>query len=179
VGAAEVGYRASLKDEVRNAIEKFENDEIVLCCTGEGQTSEGEFWEALKTASNLKLPVVFLVEDNGYAISVPVEINTAGGKISQLVRGFPGLYIEEVDGTDVIASYEATGRAVQYARERRGPALIHAHVVRPYSHSMSDDEKLYRTEQERGLEAQRDSIDIPPTSYRGGDCIGDEPMRST
>jgi 2-oxoisovalerate dehydrogenase E1 component len=158
VGAAEVGYRASLQEQLRAAIEKFETDEIVLCCTGEGQTSEGEFWEALNTASNLKLPVVFLVEDNGYAISVPVEINTAGGKISQLVRGFPGLYIEEVDGCDVIASYEATGRAVQYARERRGPALIHAHVVRPYSHSMSDDEKLYRPEKERQLEAQRDPI---------------------
>ena len=158
VGAAEVGYRASLQEQMRAAIEKFENDEIVLCCTGEGQTSEGEFWEALNTASNLKLPVVFLVEDNGYAISVPVEINTAGGKISQLVRGFPGLYIEEVDGCDVIASYEATGRAVQYARERRGPALIHAHVVRPYSHSMSDDEKLYRPEKERERESQRDPI---------------------
>ena len=158
VGAAEAGYRASLKDELRNAIEKFESDEIVLCCSGEGQTSEGEFWEALNTACNLKLPVVFLVEDNGYAISVPVEVNTAGGKISNLVRGFPGLYIEEVDGCDVIASYEATGRAIQYARERRGPALIHAHVVRPYSHSMSDDEKLYRPEKEREIEVQRDPL---------------------
>jgi 2-oxoisovalerate dehydrogenase E1 component len=130
----------------------------VLCCTGEGQTSEGEFWESLNTAANLKLPVVYLVEDNGYAISVPVEVNTAGGKISNLVRGFPGLYIEEIDGCDVIASYEATGRAIQYARERRGPALIHAHVVRPYSHSMSDDERLYRPEKERELEVQRDPI---------------------
>src|SRR5262245_11571552 len=158
VGAAEAGYRASLKEELRAAIEKFEKDEIVLCTTGEGQTSEGEFWEALNTACNLKLPVVFLVEDNGYAISVPVEINTAGGKISQLVRGFPGLYIEEVDGCDVIASYEATGRAVQYARARKGPALVHAHVVRPYSHSMSDDEKLYRTDKERDEEVQREPI---------------------
>src|SRR5262245_29501514 len=158
VGSAEVGHRAALNDAMRGAIEKFENDEIVLCCSGEGQTSEGEFWEALNTACNLKLPVVFLIQDNGYAISVPVEINTAGGKISNLVRGFPGLYIEEVDGCDVIASYEATGRAIQYARERRGPALIHAHVVRPYSHSMSDDEKLYRPEKERELEAQRDPI---------------------
>ena len=113
VGAAEAGYRASLKDELRNAIEKFESDEIVLCCSGEGQTSEGEFWEALNTACNLKLPVVFLIEDNGYAISVPVEVNTAGGKISNLVRGFPGLYIEEVDGCDVI------GAASQAAKARR------------------------------------------------------------
>jgi 2-oxoisovalerate dehydrogenase E1 component len=143
---------------MRAAIETFEDDEVVLCCTGEGQTSEGEFWEALNSACNLKLPVVFLVEDNGYAISVPVEVNTAGGKISQLVTGFPGLYIEEVDGCDVIASYEATGRAVQYCRERKGPALIHAQVVRPYSHSMSDDERLYRPEEERELDARRDPI---------------------
>jgi 2-oxoisovalerate dehydrogenase E1 component len=158
VGCAEVGQRASLNDQMRAAIETFEDDEVVLCCTGEGQTSEGEFWEALNSACNLKLPVVFLVEDNGYAISVPVEVNTAGGKISQLVTGFPGLYIEEVDGCDVIASYEATGRAVQYCRERKGPALIHAQVVRPYSHSMSDDERLYRPEEERELDARRDPI---------------------
>ncbi|MGH7471918.1 MAG: transketolase C-terminal domain-containing protein, partial [Longimicrobiales bacterium] len=112
----------------------------------------------LNTACNLKLPVVFLVEDNGYAISVPVEVGLAGGKISRLVSGFPGLYIEEVDGCDVIASYEATGRAVHYARTRRGPALIHAQVVRPYSHSMSDDERSYRSESERQLEARRDPI---------------------
>ncbi|MGH7460984.1 MAG: alpha-ketoacid dehydrogenase subunit alpha/beta [Longimicrobiales bacterium] len=158
VGCAEAGYRASMNDQMRAAIEAFENDEIVLCTTGEGQTSEGEFWEALNTACNLKLPVVFLVEDNGYAISVPVEVNTAGGKISQLVSGFPCLYVEEVDGCDVIASYEATGRAVQYCRERRGPALIHAQVVRPYSHSMSDDERLYRSEAERAIDAKRDPI---------------------
>ena len=158
VGCAEAGYRASLKEEMRAALEEFQSDEIVLCTTGEGQTSEGEFWEALNTASNLKLPVVFLVEDNGYAISVPVEVNTAGGKISQLVKGFPDLYIEEVDGCDVLASYEASGRAVQYARERRGPALLHAKVVRPYSHSMSDDERLYRPEAEREIEAKRDPI---------------------
>jgi 2-oxoisovalerate dehydrogenase E1 component len=158
VGCAEAGQRAALVDEMRAAIEKFEDDEVVLCCTGEGQTSEGEFWEALNTACNLKLPVVFLVEDNGYAISVPVEVNTAGGKISQLVTGFPGLYVEEVDGCDVMASYEATGRAVQYCRARRGPALIHAQVVRPYSHSMSDDERLYRPEEERALDARRDPI---------------------
>jgi 2-oxoisovalerate dehydrogenase E1 component len=158
VGAAEVGWRAAQVDEMRAAIDKFEDDEIVLCTTGEGQTSEGEFWEAMSTACNLKLPVVFLVEDNGYAISVPVEVNTPGGNISRLLVGFPNLYIEEVDGTDVIASYEASKRAVEYARARKGPALLHAHVVRPYSHSMSDDERLYRPESERALDAQRDPV---------------------
>jgi 2-oxoisovalerate dehydrogenase E1 component len=158
VGCAEGGHRARLDDAMRAAIEDFEDDEVVLCTTGEGQTSEGEFWEAMNTACNLGLPVVFLVEDNGYAISVPVEVNTAGGRVSRLLSGFPGLYIEEVDGCDVFASFEAAGRAIAHARARRGPALLHAHVVRPYSHSMSDDERLYRTEEERAREAERDPI---------------------
>jgi 2-oxoisovalerate dehydrogenase E1 component len=162
VGTAEGAWRAGQLEEMRAAIEAFEDDEVVLCTTGEGQTSEGEFWEALNTATNLKLPVVFLVEDNGYAISVPVEVNTPGGKISEVVKGFPNLYIEEVDGCDVLASVEAAGRAVDYARQRKGPALLHAHVIRPYSHSMSDDERMYRTEKEREADAARD----PLVTYR-------------
>jgi 2-oxoisovalerate dehydrogenase E1 component len=120
VGTAEGAWRASLLEEMRERVEAFEDDEVVLCTTGEGQTSQGEFWEALNTASNLKLPVIFLVEDNGYAISVPVEVNTAGGSISALVKAFPDLYIEEVDGTDVPASLEAAGRAVSTAGSGRG-----------------------------------------------------------
>jgi 2-oxoisovalerate dehydrogenase E1 component len=115
-------------------------DEVVLCTTGEGTTSEGEFWEAMNSAANLKLPVVFLVEDNGYAISVPVEVNTAGGSISKLVASFPGLFIQEIDGCDPLASYEAMSKAHDYCRQRKGPALVHAKVIRPYSHSLSDDE---------------------------------------
>ncbi|MGH7551635.1 MAG: alpha-ketoacid dehydrogenase subunit alpha/beta [Longimicrobiales bacterium] len=158
VGCAEAGMRASLDERMRAAIEDFEDDEVILCTTGEGQTSEGEFWEAMNTACNLALPVVFLVEDNGYAISVPVEVNTAGGSISKIVSGFPGLHIQEFDGCDVLASYEAASKAVAYCRQRKGPALLHAHVVRPYSHSMSDDERLYRPEDERKLESERDPI---------------------
>lgn len=158
VGCAEAGMRASKVEAMREAIEPFEDDEIVLVTTGDGTTSQGEFWEALNTACNLGLPVVFLVEDNGYAISVPVEVNTAGGSISKLVSGFPGLYIEEVDGCDVMASYEAAGRVIAHARARKGPALLHAHVIRPYSHSMSDDERMYRPEAEREAEAKRDPI---------------------
>jgi 2-oxoisovalerate dehydrogenase E1 component len=158
VGCAEAAKRASLDDAMRAAIDAFEDDEVVLCTTGEGQTSEGEFWEAMNSAANLQLPVVFLVEDNGYAISVPVEVNTAGGSVSRLVANFPGLLVEEVDGCDVLASYEAAARVVAHARARKGPALLHAHVVRPYSHSMSDDERLYRTDEERGLDAERDPI---------------------
>jgi 2-oxoisovalerate dehydrogenase E1 component len=158
VGTAEAAWRAAQLDEMQDTIEAFEDDEVVLCTTGEGQTSEGEFWEALNTASNLKLPVVFLVEDNGYAISVPVEVGTAGGSVSQLVSGFPDLLIEEVDGTDLLASLAAAEKVVRYARERKGPALLHAKVIRPYSHSMSDDERMYKTEAEREDEAKRDPL---------------------
>jgi 2-oxoisovalerate dehydrogenase E1 component len=158
VGCAEAGMRASRDEAMRAAIDEFSDDEVVLCTTGEGQTSQGEFWEALNTACNLKLPVVFLVEDNGYAISVPVEVNTAGGSISGLMTGFPALLIEEFDGTDLLQSHEVCGRAVEYARQRKGPVLLHAHVVRPYSHSMSDDERLYRPASERAEEARRDPL---------------------
>jgi 2-oxoisovalerate dehydrogenase E1 component len=135
-----------------------ECDDIVVVSAGDGTTSEGEFFEALNTACMEKLPVLFLIEDNGYAISVPVEVQTAGGSISKLVSGFPGLHIEECDGTDVLESYAAFGRAAAWCRQRRGPALVHAHVVRPYSHSLSDDEKLYKTTEEREEEARRDPI---------------------
>ena len=154
VGSAEATLRAKLL----NITDGFEKDEVVFISTGEGQTSEGEFWESLNTASNLKLPAVYLVEDNGYAISVPVEVNTTGGSISKLVRSFPNLFIEEVDGCDLLASYDTMQRAVDYARQRKGPALVHAHVIRPYSHSLSDDEKLYRPPAEREADAARDPV---------------------
>ena len=158
VGAAEAGRKVAAIPELRSLIEKFEDDEIVVVCAGEGTTSEGEFWESLNTACNLRLPVVYVVEDNGYAISVPVEVQTAGGSISKLVSGFPDLHVVECDGTDVEEMYRAAGEAVAYARERKGPAFIHAHCVRPYSHSMSDDERLYRTEEERAAQAARDPL---------------------
>ena len=158
VGTSEVAYRAKLEESIRERIEEFEDDEIVVVCSGDGTTSEGEFWEALNTACNLKLPVIFLIEDNGYAISVPVEVQTAGGSISKLVSGFPNLFITECDGTDVLDSYEKAGEVVQYCREGRGPALLHAHVTRPYSHSMSDDERMYRPESEREAQEKRDPL---------------------
>ena len=158
VGAAEATLRARLL-EIANG---FQDDEVVYVSTGDGTTSEGEFWESLNTASNLKLPVVYLVEDNGYAISVPVEVNTAGGSISKLVSSFPGLFVQEVDGCDFIASYAAMSKAVDYARARKGPALVHAHVIRPYSHSLSDDEVMYRPPTERDADAARDPVTVFP-----------------
>ncbi len=132
------------------------SDEVTLMCSGEGATSEGEFWESVNAACLENLPIVFLIEDNGYAISVPVEKQTAGGNIAQLLSGFPNLRRVEVDGTDVVASYQALTEAAAYARERRGPALVHASVIRPYSHSLSDDERLYKTQAERDAEEARD-----------------------
>ena len=132
--------------------------EVTLVASGEGATSEGEFWEALNAACLLRLPVLFLIEDNGYAISVPVECQTAGGDISSLVSGFPGLLREPVDGTDFLSSYRAMRRAAAYCREGRGPALVHARVIRPYSHSLSDDERLYKSAAERQAESERDPV---------------------
>jgi 2-oxoisovalerate dehydrogenase E1 component len=158
VGCAEAWLRYSGIDAIPERDERIRGDEVVLCTTGDGTTSEGEFWEALSTATNLKLPVVFLVEDNGYAISVPVEVNTPGGSISKLLTGFPGLFIQEVDGCDVMASYDVVAKAVDYARARKGPALVHATVIRPYSHSLSDDEVQYRPPAERQADAERDPL---------------------
>jgi len=137
---------------------EFHGDEVVFTSLGEGSTSQGEFWEALNTASNRKLPVVFCVEDNGYAISVPVEVNTPGGNISRLVANFPNFHFAEVDGTDAEACLRVFQEAVAYCRSGRGPAFVHGHVVRPYSHSLSDDDKLYRSTAERDADALRDPL---------------------
>ena len=133
-------------------------EEITLVTSGDGATSEGEFWEALTGACLDRLPVLFLIEDNGYAISVPIECQTAGGNVSKLVAGFPGLLRLEVDGTDFPASYRAMREAAAWCREGRGPALVHAQVVRLYSHSLSDDERHYKTRAERLTEAERDPV---------------------
>ncbi|MFZ0202037.1 MAG: dehydrogenase E1 component subunit alpha/beta [Candidatus Sulfotelmatobacter sp.] len=136
----------------------FHGDEVTYVSLGDGTTSEGEFWEALNAVALNKLPVIFCVQDNGYAISVPVEVQTAGGSISRLVSGFPNFHFEEVDGTDPVASYGAFQRAAQYCREGHGPAFVHAHVIRPYSHSLSDDERLYRPDTERERDSARDPV---------------------
>ncbi|MFZ1975405.1 MAG: dehydrogenase E1 component subunit alpha/beta [Candidatus Acidiferrales bacterium] len=136
----------------------FHRDEVVYVSAGDGTTSEGEFYESLNTASSKRLPLLYLIEDNGYAISVPVEVQTPGGNISRLLTNYPNLHVEECDGTEPLESYAALRRAVEHCRARKGPALVHAHVIRPYSHSLSDDEKLYKSEGERSAEAQRDPL---------------------
>src|SRR6202165_526145 len=156
VGCAEAGYRVKLIKELKKVIKGFHHDEVVYVSLGDGTTSEGEFWEALNTACNLKLPVVFLLEDNGYAISVPVEVQTAGGDVSKLIQGFPNLYRQRCDGTDPIESLAVMRRAVDNCRKGRGPSFVHAKVIRPYSHS--DDEKLYRGEAERVADAEHDPV---------------------
>jgi 2-oxoisovalerate dehydrogenase E1 component len=167
VGCAEVGrYLAAHPNAAAQATGdyrqfkevKFHADEITYVSLGDGTTSEGEFWEDLNTASNSRLPIIFVVQDNEYAISVPVEVQTAGGNISRLVSGFPNFHFEEVDGTDPVVSYAAFVRAVAHCRAGDGPAFVHAHVIRPYSHSLSDDERLYRPDVERQRDAQRDPI---------------------
>jgi 2-oxoisovalerate dehydrogenase E1 component len=166
VGAAEAtlyyeGRPKALTQAKRAPLGKYvrhEADEIVYVSGGDGATSEGEFWESLNAACAKELPLLYLIEDNGYAISVPVEVQTAGGSISRLTRSFPSLHVAECDGTDPLESYGILKEAVEYVRQRRGPALIHAKVTRPYSHSLSDDEKLYKTSEEREEEAHRDPL---------------------
>jgi 2-oxoisovalerate dehydrogenase E1 component len=158
VGVAEAGLLYQQIDTIADREEHFHADEVVFCSLGEGATSEGEFWESLNTASQKRLPVVYLVEDNGYAISVPVDAQTPGGDISRLVEPFPHLKVARVDGCDFLASHTALHEAVQWTRDRQGPALVHAKVTRPYSHSLSDDERLYKTAAERADEAGRDPL---------------------
>jgi len=158
VGCAEASYRLNLIPELKQRIKGFHDDEVTYVSLGDGTSSEGEFWEALNTACNLKLPVLFLLEDNGYAISVPVEVQTAGGDVSKLIENFPNLYLQRCDGTDPIESLQTMRRAVAYCRDRKGPAFVHAKVIRPYSHSLSDDERLYRSDEERLGDAERDPV---------------------
>ena len=134
------------------------SDAVVLTSTGEGATSEGEFWEAINAATLECLPVIFLVQDNGFAISTPVEAQTPGGDISKLVAGHPHLRLFRCDGTDFTASYATMAEAVNYCRAERKPAFVHAYCTRPYSHSLSDDDKLYKSAAERAEEARQDPV---------------------
>jgi 2-oxoisovalerate dehydrogenase E1 component len=158
VGAGEAGMLYERITAIGDRQEHYHADEVIYMSIGEGATSEGEFWEALNTACTRDVPVLFVVEDNGYAISVPVEVQTAGGDISKLVESFPNLEIFRCDGTDFLDSYKTLGDAVARVRRDRKPTFVHAKVIRPYSHSLSDDERLYKTPDERKAEALRDPL---------------------
>ena len=158
VGCAEAGVIYQRLTPIPDRESHFHDDEVTYVSLGDGSTSEGEFWESLNTSCTNQLPILYLVEDNGYAISVPVEAQTPGGDISRLVEHFPGLRTLRCDGTDFLASYRTLGDAVSHVRSRKGPVFVHASVTRPYSHSLSDDEKLYKTAAEREAEARRDPL---------------------
>jgi 2-oxoisovalerate dehydrogenase E1 component len=158
VGAGEAGMIYERVTTIADRNERFHSDEITYLSIGEGATSEGEFWESLNTACTRCVPVLYLVEDNGYAISVPVEVQTPGGDVSRLVEAYPNLKVMRCDGTDFIDSYRTLGEAAAYVRRERKPAFVHAKVIRPYSHSLSDDERLYKTPDERKAEALRDPL---------------------
>lgn len=138
---------------------KANSDEIVLCTAGEGTTCQGEFFEAINYACLKELPVLFVIEDNGYAISTPVEESIAGGSVSQIVSGFPNLTLYEVDGNDLLASLDVLGDAVEAMRSGEASVvLVHSHVKRLYPHSLSDDHAAYRSQAELAEESAQDCI---------------------
>src|SRR5215510_9845927 len=159
VGCAEAALIYSRVPQIEDRESKYKSDEVTYISIGEGGTSEGEFWEALNTACTRKLPVLFLIEDNGYAISVPVDVQTAGGNVASLVRNFPNLFwVGEINGSDPVESYGVLREAIAHCRARKGPAFVRAQVTRPYSHSMSDDEAKYKSKTQRDEEAKRDCL---------------------
>jgi 2-oxoisovalerate dehydrogenase E1 component len=158
VGAAEAGRYLQRVKEARARASEFHDDEVIYMSIGDGSISEGEFWEAFNSACNMSLPVLFLVEDNGYAISTPRSVQISGIPIHEQVASYPNVKIMDIDGNDFHASYDALMDAVSYCRDRKGPALVRAVVTRPYSHSMSDDESTYRSKTEREADAKRDCL---------------------
>ena len=158
VGAAEAGMIYAAVTDIPDGAARQHGDEVTYVSIGDGATSEGEFWESLNSACTKPVPVLYLVEDNGYAISVPVAVQTPGGDVSRLVESFPNLKVFRCDGTDYFDSHRTMDAAVQWIRRERKPALVHATVTRPYSHSLSDDERLYKTPEEREAEAARDPL---------------------
>ena len=156
VGCAEAGRYIVRRPELPGCT--AHGDELTYVSLGEGATSEGEFWESLNSAATLHLPVLFVVADNGFAISVPSS-DQSPAPISELVRGFRGLRATKLDGTDYFAVRTKAKAIVEHVRVGTGPALVHAIVTRPYSHSAADTQAKYRSIDELATEARRDPID--------------------
>jgi 2-oxoisovalerate dehydrogenase E1 component len=155
VGCAEAGRYIVRRPNLPGC--EAHGDELTYVSLGEGACSEGEVWESFNTAATLHLPVLFCVADNGFAISVPSS-DQAPAPISELVRGFRGLHIFKVDGTDYVAVRRKAKTVVDYVRAGTGPALLHAVVTRPYSHSAADTQAKYRSADELAVESARDPI---------------------
>ncbi len=159
VGCAEAGRYIARRPQLPGC--SAHGDEITYVSLGEGATSEGEFWESLNSACRLHLPVLFVVADNGYAISVRAA-DQAPAPVSELVHGFRGLAVTKVNGWDYGACRTKGARAIARVRAGEGPGLIHAKVTRPYSHSSADSQAKYRDAAELAAEAAHDPI----TTYR-------------
>ena len=140
---------------------------------GEGACSEGEFWESLNSACNLHLPVLYVVPDNGFAISVPAT-DQHPAPVAELVAGFRGLEIHRLDGTDYFGVRTLAREIIERVRAGVGPALIHADVVRPYSHSAADTQSKYRSAAELAAEHLRDPIDRLEAELIGGGVLTPE-----
>jgi 2-oxoisovalerate dehydrogenase E1 component len=156
VGCAEAGRYIARRPGLTGC--SAQGDEITYVSLGEGTTSEGEFWESLNSACRLHLPVLFVVADNGYAISVRAS-DQSPAPVSDLVRGFRGLAVTKMDGWDYGSCRTKGAKAVARVRAGEGPGLIHALVTRPYSHSSADSQAKYRDSAELALEAEHDPID--------------------
>ena len=156
VGCAEAGRYIARRPGLPGCV--AHGDEITYVSLGEGATSEGEFWESLNTACRLHLPTLFVVADNGYAISVRAS-DQSPAPVAELVRGFRGLAVTRMDGWDYASCRSKGARAIARVRAGEGPGLIHAHVTRPYSHSSADSQAKYRDAGELAQEQAHDPID--------------------
>jgi 2-oxoisovalerate dehydrogenase E1 component len=173
-GLAEAGiYLNSLKGADKSKLPHHQ-DEIIFVSCGDGTVAQGEFWEGLNTACVRKLPILFLVEDNGFAISVPCTTQVPGGSISKALSTYPGLKVWECDGNCPLESYQVALEVEKYLRSGSGPVLVHAHVTRPYSHSLSDDHGFYRTKEELKNESLRDVVHSYPQFLKDAKIFSEE-----
>lgn len=143
---------------VARAIQKYNGDEIAYYSSGESACSEGYFFEAINTSDLEKLPVIYVIQNNKYGISVPLVDGTANQIISDNYRGFSNLFIINCDGRDPFDSWRALNQAVEYVKSGKGPAMVHADCDRINSHSNSDKHELYRSEEEMAAVARRDPL---------------------